>query len=202
MRKHQVSPLRLTAVVITITAITISAGSLGAVAGPIPDRSALAGRTAGQVGSLLALDSLAVPGPGSGSPTAGAPGTDGPTSAPGGPTIALSSLQAPVVPAPVTFPAAPTPTTTTTSVPIPMAAPVVVDVWGRLRQCESGGDYASDTGNGYYGAYQFSESTWLGIGETGFPNEAPPAVQDQAAQRLQARSGWGQWPACSRRLGL
>jgi hypothetical protein len=200
MRKHRVSTLPLTAAVITIATISVSAGSLGAVAGPTPDRSALAGRTAGQVGSLLALDSLAVSGPGSGSPTTGASGTDGSTSAPGGPTIALSSLQAPVVPTPVTFPAATT--TTTTSAPTPEAAPAVADVWVRLRQCESGGDYTSNTGNDYYGAYQFSESTWLGIGEAGYPNEAPPAVQDQAARRLQARSGWGQWPACSQRLGL
>jgi Transglycosylase-like domain len=198
MRKHRVSTLPLAAAVITIAAITVSAGSLGAAAGPTPDGSALAGRTAGQVGSLLALDSLAVSTPGSGSPTTGAPGTDGSTSAPGGPTIALSSLQAPVVPAPVTFPVA----TTTTIAPTPQSPSTADDVWVRLRQCESGGDYTSDTGNGYYGAYQFSESTWLGIGETGFPNEAPPAVQDQAAQRLQARSGWGQWPACSQRLGL
>jgi hypothetical protein len=75
-------------------------------------------------------------------------------------------------------------------------------VWAELRQCESGGDYATDTGNGYYGAYQFSEATWNGLGYTGLPSQAGPTVQDQAAQRLQARSGWGQWPACSRKLGL
>ena len=56
--------------------------------------------------------------------------------------------------------------------------------------------------NGYYGAYQFSLATWRGVGFSGLPSNAPPAVQDQAAQKLQARSGWGQWPACSRRLGL
>jgi hypothetical protein len=84
-------------------------------------------------------------------------------------------------------------------------APVVVpgeDVWARLRACESGGNYAANTGNGFYGAYQFSLSTWQAIGYGGYPHEAAPAVQDEAARRLQARSGWGQWPACSRRLGL
>ncbi len=75
-------------------------------------------------------------------------------------------------------------------------------VWALLRQCESGGNYADDTGNGFYGAYQFAAGTWHGLGYAGLPSAATPAVQDQAAQRLQARSGWGQWPACSRRLGL
>jgi len=71
-----------------------------------------------------------------------------------------------------------------------------------LRQCESGGNYRINTGNGYYGAYQFSASTWRGIGYSGLPHQASPATQDQAARDLQARSGWGQWPACSRKLGL
>jgi hypothetical protein len=75
-------------------------------------------------------------------------------------------------------------------------------VWAALRHCESNGNYADDTGNGYYGAYQFSAGTWHGLGLSGLPSQAPPSVQDQAAQRLQARSGWGQWPSCARVLGL
>ena len=75
-------------------------------------------------------------------------------------------------------------------------------VWLELRECESGDDYAADTGNGYYGAYQFSLATWEGLGFSGLPSSASPAVQDEAAQELQARSGWGQWPACSEELGL
>jgi hypothetical protein len=75
-------------------------------------------------------------------------------------------------------------------------------VWAALRRCESGGDYAENTGNGYYGAYQFSLATWRGLGLGGLPSQASPAVQDRAAERLQARSGWGQWPVCSRRLRL
>lgn len=74
--------------------------------------------------------------------------------------------------------------------------------WLALRECESGDNYAEDSGNGYYGAYQFALSTWYGLGFTGLPSEAPPAVQDEAAAELQARSGWGQWPACSAELGL
>jgi hypothetical protein len=75
-------------------------------------------------------------------------------------------------------------------------------VWLELRDCESGDDYQTDTGNGYYGAYQFSLATWEGLGFSGLPSQASPAVQDEAAQELQARSGWGQWPACSEELGL
>jgi hypothetical protein len=76
------------------------------------------------------------------------------------------------------------------------------DVWAELRDCESGGNYAEDTGNGFYGAYQFAPSTWSALGYPGLPNEAAPAVQDAAAQQLQSRSGWGQWPGCSAKLGL
>ncbi|MGH8998258.1 MAG: transglycosylase family protein, partial [Acidimicrobiia bacterium] len=74
-------------------------------------------------------------------------------------------------------------------------------VWARLRNCESGGRYDRNSGNGYYGAYQFHPGTWRSLGYSGMPHEAPPHVQDEAAQKLQARSGWGQWPACSRRIG-
>lgn len=86
--------------------------------------------------------------------------------------------------------------------PAPPPAPAGNDVWARLRQCEAGGNYAANTGNGYYGAYQFSAGTWRSLGYPGLPHQAPPEVQDEAARKLQARSGWGQWPACSRRLGL
>jgi hypothetical protein len=77
------------------------------------------------------------------------------------------------------------------------------DIWQALRNCEAGGDYTRNSGNGYYGAYQFSARTWRSMG-TGYEyaHLAPPEVQDDAAQRLQARSGWGQWPACTRKLGL
>jgi hypothetical protein len=84
----------------------------------------------------------------------------------------------------------------------PAPVPVAGDVWARLRQCESGGRYDISTGNGYFGAYQFKLSTWRGLGYPGYPHQAPPQVQDEAAQKLQARSGWGQWPACSRRIGV
>jgi len=111
----------------------------------------------------------------------------------------------PPPPPPPPHPAAPGPpaavTPATAAAPAP-ARSATGDVWAGLRQCESGGDYAENTGNGYYGAYQFSLATWHGLGLPGLPSQASPAVQDQAAQQLQARSGWGQWPSCSRRLRL
>ena len=85
----------------------------------------------------------------------------------------------------------------------PAAAPSSLsDDFARLRQCESGGDYGDNTGNGYYGAYQFSQSTWEGLGYSGLPSDASPAQQDQAAQQLQAARGWSPWPSCSAQLGL
>ena len=80
--------------------------------------------------------------------------------------------------------------------------PLTDPVWERLRRCESGGRYDINTGNGFFGAYQFVPSTWRSLGFPGMPHNAPPGMQDEAAQKLQARSGWGQWPACTRRLGL
>jgi len=91
--------------------------------------------------------------------------------------------------------------------PVVAAAPAPTDgykndVWTRLRNCESGGRYDRNSGNGFYGAYQFHPRTWRGLGYPGLPHQASPEMQDEAARRLQARSGWGQWPACSRRIGV
>jgi hypothetical protein len=76
------------------------------------------------------------------------------------------------------------------------------EVWLALRKCESNNRYDINTGNGYYGAYQFAAGTWRNLGYTGLPHRAAPAVQDEAAKRLQAKAGWGPWPACTRKLGL
>ena len=68
--------------------------------------------------------------------------------------------------------------------------------------CESGDNYQANTGNGFYGAYQFSQQTWTDLGYPGRPDLEPPAMQNAAAQKLQAEAGWGQWPACAAELGL
>ncbi len=72
----------------------------------------------------------------------------------------------------------------------------------RLRQCEAGGNYNINTGNGYYGAYQFDRSTWNGYGGYTLPSDAPPAIQDQKAIETYKRRGWQPWPGCTAKLGL
>lgn len=70
----------------------------------------------------------------------------------------------------------------------------------RLRSCE--GSYTTNTGNGYYGAYQYDLQTWGNY--QGYPNAAaaPPAVQDQKVWETYQRRGWSPWPSCSRSQGL
>ncbi len=77
--------------------------------------------------------------------------------------------------------------------------------WNRLAQCESGGNWAINTGNGFYGGLQFAQGTWAGFGGTAYAPRADlatPAQQVAIAERVLARQGWNAWPACSRRLGL
>ncbi len=65
-----------------------------------------------------------------------------------------------------------------------------------VRQCESGGNYRINTGNGYYGAYQFAAGTWRGIGGgryAAYPHKAPKWAQDHMAYRLWRKQGWGPW---------
>lgn len=76
------------------------------------------------------------------------------------------------------------------------------DVWASLRMCESGGNYARNSGNGYYGAYQYNIGTWANFMGYARADLAPPAVQDLKAHQTQAARGWRPWPACSRKLGL
>lgn len=64
----------------------------------------------------------------------------------------------------------------------------------RIRMRESGGNYAANTGNGYYGAYQFTVGTWQGVGGSGLPSAASPAEQDMRAQMLYDRRGCSPWP--------
>lgn len=84
----------------------------------------------------------------------------------------------------------------------PAAHAASSDDFARLRQCESGGNYATNTGNGFYGAYQFDLQTWHGLGYAGLPSNASKSTQDAAAEALQASRGWQPWPSCSRQLGL
>ena len=75
-------------------------------------------------------------------------------------------------------------------------------VWDRLAQCESGGNWNTNTGNGYAGGLQFSQGTWAANGGSGSAHNASRADQIRVAERVRASQGWGAWPACSSKLGL
>jgi hypothetical protein len=81
--------------------------------------------------------------------------------------------------------------------PVGAAEPMKVELH-KLRLCESGDNYRLDTGNGYYGAYQFSPRTWHGLGFHGMPDHARAITQNRAARKLHAMDGWSAWPSCAR----
>lgn len=82
--------------------------------------------------------------------------------------------------------------------------PASGDVWYNLFGCETGYTYNAqiNTGNGYYGAFQFDLTTWESVGGTGYPHEHSYEHQRELAIKLHARRGWSPWPKCSRVLGL
>jgi hypothetical protein len=65
-----------------------------------------------------------------------------------------------------------------------------------IAACESGGNPQTDTGNGFYGKYQFTLATWQAVGGSGNPAQASEAEQDRRAAALLAQAGPGQWPVC------
>jgi Transglycosylase-like domain len=67
-----------------------------------------------------------------------------------------------------------------------------------IAACESGGDPTTDTGNGFYGKYQFDLETWQSVGGSGSPADAPEAEQDRRAAILYAQAGASPWPVCGR----
>ncbi|MEU7720098.1 transglycosylase family protein [Streptomyces tibetensis] len=77
-------------------------------------------------------------------------------------------------------------------------------VWDRIAQCESGGDWHINTGNGYHGGLQFAPSTWNAYGGTAYAPTADRASRSQqiaVATKVQRAQGWGAWPVCSARAG-
>jgi resuscitation-promoting factor RpfA len=85
------------------------------------------------------------------------------------------------------------------------AAPTATSAstWDALAQCESGGNWATNTGNGYYGGLQFSLGTWQAYGGSGLPSNASRETQIAIATKLRdASGGYGAWPACAASLGL
>jgi hypothetical protein len=67
-----------------------------------------------------------------------------------------------------------------------------------IAACESGGNPSANTGNGFYGKYQFTMSTWASVGGRGNPAAASEAEQDRRAAMLYARAGSSPWPVCGR----
>lgn len=87
------------------------------------------------------------------------------------------------------------------------AAPAVANggVWDSIAQCESGGDWSINTGNGYFGGLQFDPGTWAAHGGTQYAPDASQATREQqiaVAEKIQASQGWGAWPACTSKLGI
>jgi hypothetical protein len=79
------------------------------------------------------------------------------------------------------------------TVPAVAAADPTSTAWAKLRMCESSGRYATNTGNGYYGAYQFDLPTWRSVGGAGRPDQAAPREQDYRALYLYRMRGWQPW---------
>jgi uncharacterized protein YabE (DUF348 family) len=77
-------------------------------------------------------------------------------------------------------------------------------VWDQLAECESGGNWAINTGNGYYGGLQFSLSTWRAYGGPGYPHQQSRETQIAIATKVRDANGggYGSWPHCSQQLGL
>jgi resuscitation-promoting factor RpfA len=73
--------------------------------------------------------------------------------------------------------------------------------WDSLAECESGGDWGINTGNGFGGGLQFTDSTWRAFGGSGQPEDASRAEQIQVAERVKEGQGMGAWPTCSKKTG-
>ncbi|MFF5519705.1 transglycosylase family protein [Streptomyces coeruleorubidus] len=83
------------------------------------------------------------------------------------------------------------------------ASAATASEWDAVAQCESGGNWSINTGNGYYGGLQFSASTWSGYGGTKYASTADQATKDQQieiAEKVLASQGKGAWPVCGKGL--
>lgn len=97
------------------------------------------------------------------------------------------------------------PETSAAVAPAAAAAPtqsVSTSTWEKLAECESGGDWSTNTGNGFSGGLQFTPSTWKAFGGEGKPQNASKSEQIAVAENVLDGQGWGAWPACSSKLGL
>jgi hypothetical protein len=86
-----------------------------------------------------------------------------------------------------------------------LATPMRQDPWDVVAQCESGGNWSANTGNGYFGGLQFSPTTWTSYGGgsyAGTANHASRAEQIAIAEKVLRAQGWKAWPTCSKRTGV
>lgn len=96
------------------------------------------------------------------------------------------------------------------TVPLVLAAPAEAgparqNPWDRIAQCESGGNWSANTGNGYYGGLQFNPATWTSYGGgayAGTANHATRSQQIAIAEKVLRAQGWKAWPSCSRKVGV
>jgi hypothetical protein len=121
-----------------------------------------------------------------------------------GATGVTTSAAAAAVTPPAPAPAVPPPTTTPDAAPpdAPVTPAAADGTWDNVAQCESSGNWATNTGNGFYGGLQFTASTWRSFGGAGMPQQASRDEQIAVGKRVLAAQGWQAWPVCSRKLGL
>ena len=117
--------------------------------------------------------------------------------------LAVGTLDRPVAPTPPPAVPAPAAAPAPAPAPAPAAAPSSSGGlnWGALANCESGGNPRSVSSDGQYrGLYQFSISTWQGVGGSGDPIDASPSEQTDRASILYSRTGRSSWPTCGKYL--
>jgi hypothetical protein len=108
--------------------------------------------------------------------------------------VAAAAVSAPVVMAGVA-----------SAAPSATASPQSNSTWDRLAKCESTNNWDADTGNGFKGGLQFTQSTWKAFGGRKYassPDEASREEQIAVAKKVQAQQGWDAWPTCSKKLGM
>lgn len=87
--------------------------------------------------------------------------------------------------------------------PVAATTPAANGAWDQIAQCESGGNWNTNTGNGYSGGLQFSPGTWAAYGDgSASAALASKEAQIAAAEKVLAAQGWGAWPSCSAKAGL
>jgi hypothetical protein len=116
--------------------------------------------------------------------------------------VELTATEPPPPPPPPAPEPEPEPEPEPTAEPVATGGAIALSTWESVAQCESGGNWSINTGNGYYGGLQFNLDSWRWVGGSGYPHEASKAEQIRRAEILHSRQGWNAWPACSSKLGL